>query len=581
MTEALRLSVVVATYERPSAVRRLLAQLTAQSLRPETYEIVVVDDGSTMPVDDYLSDLRPRYGKLTVARRENGGAAAARDEGVRLAGGDILLMLDDDMQVGPRFLEAHLAHHRGEEHMVVLGRIRPDHALPQMPIFERFHAAQLAGLQQALEMGVERPRGRHLYTGNVSMRRRDYLAVGGFDHTLKRSEDRELGLRLEAYGAKFTYAFGEADSIHSSDHTDGSAWLERAWQYGINEVRVARKHPSTVDADPWSFMRVVSPLARPFYSISALEPSLGRGAGRLALKGSEIVDGVGVEKAALTLATLAYGMTYFGGVGSESGGPAGVMKGLAREVCRTRLSTLPRWLEKVRADHEQVRRYRLRYADEKISQDQMSRHLVEKIGFQMMALVRLMQVLREDGSTGPAKTVSRLIRHLYSADVHWDAHIEPGVVVVHGMGQCISPGARIGSGCILFQNVTLGEGADPVSRLVGSPVIEKDVHVGPGATIIGPVTVGAGSKVMAGAVVTGSVPAGSLVKAGDVSIQPRPVRGAFSGNASDDRKCSRSRVRKDEPSSGCGSCDCSSKESRSNPLTLGQPHSCPSSCGSD
>src|SRR5690606_15886780 len=99
------------------------------------------------------------------------------------------------------------------------------------------------------------------------------------------------------------------------------------------------------------------------------------------------------------------------------------------------------------------------------------------------------------------------------AEIHWDADIAPGISIVHGNGLVISKAAKVGPGCILFHQVTLGEGIDPETRAVGAPHLVADVHVGPGAKLLGPITVGAGSKIMAGVVLTRSVPPGSLVQA--------------------------------------------------------------------
>ena len=112
---------------------------------------------------------------------------------------------------------------------------------------------------------------------------------------------------------------------------------------------------------------------------------------------------------------------------------------------------------------------------------------------------------------------SRLIRHAYGAEVHWNTTILDGVAIVHGTGLVLSHRAVVGEGCILFHNVTLGEGLDPETKESGAPTLGRDVHVGPGATLLGPIHVGDGSKIAAGVVLTRSVPAGSLVKA------PEPV----------------------------------------------------------
>jgi serine O-acetyltransferase len=120
--------------------------------------------------------------------------------------------------------------------------------------------------------------------------------------------------------------------------------------------------------------------------------------------------------------------------------------------------------------------------------------------------------------------MSRLIRHLYASDIHWEAEFDPGVMVVHGMGLCISHSARVEGGVILFQGVTLGIGIDPHTRETGAPHVEADVHVGAGATLVGPIRVGARSKIMAGVVLMRSVPEDSLVKAPEAVVEPRAPR---------------------------------------------------------
>ena len=179
----------------------------------------------------------------------------------------------------------------------------------------------------------------------------------------------------------------------------------------------------------------------------------------------------------------------------------------------------------VREDHAMLRHYDGKYGDADrragstpaFATLRFTRDLVTRVGFQMLAACRAMRFCADAGIPLAPQLVSRLIRHAYGSDVHWDATIEPGVVVVHGMGIAVSPAAHIGRGAILFQHVTLGAGVDPESRASGAPRLEQDVHVGPGSTLVGPITVGARSKVSANCFVRTSVPADSLVQA------PQPV----------------------------------------------------------
>jgi serine O-acetyltransferase len=123
-----------------------------------------------------------------------------------------------------------------------------------------------------------------------------------------------------------------------------------------------------------------------------------------------------------------------------------------------------------------------------------------------------------------AQFMSRSIRHVFASDVHWDAELEPGIVIVHGFGLAISYAARVRAGCILFQNVTLGFGPDPETKVGGAPLLERNVHVGIGATLYGPITVGEGTKIMAGCVLSKSVPPRSIVEAAVPQVGLRAPR---------------------------------------------------------
>lgn len=117
------ISVVVPTFGRPGDITRLAAQLAAQTLSPDAYQVVVVDDGSRVDVRTLLRPADYRF-ELLVERQENAGSAAARQRGAERATGDLLVFVDDDMHVGPDYLQAHLQAHQGDGPLVVLGQRR-------------------------------------------------------------------------------------------------------------------------------------------------------------------------------------------------------------------------------------------------------------------------------------------------------------------------------------------------------------------------------------------------------------------------------------------------------------------------
>lgn len=189
-------------------------------------------------------------------------------------------------------------------------------------------------------------------------------------------------------------------------------------------------------------------------------------------------------------------------------------------------NSLRAFIRSVRADYGSVQRYRGKYHGEQVPLGRLPLDAVRKIGFQMLLATRVMRLVRDAGIPLAPQVVSRLIRHLYGAEIHWDTEIADGISMVHGNGVVLSHAATVGPGCILFHNVTLGEGLDPETREAGAPTLERDVHVGPGATLIGPIRVGEGTKIMAGAVLTHSVPPNSIVKPADSEVFSRSTRSA-------------------------------------------------------
>jgi len=188
-------------------------------------------------------------------------------------------------------------------------------------------------------------------------------------------------------------------------------------------------------------------------------------------------------------------------------------------------NALATWARAVRADYANSQRYRAKYHGDEGSVVRLPADAVQKIGFQMMIAMRTMGLLRDARVPLLPQIASRLIRHLYGAEIHWNTTLHHGISIVHGTGLVLSHRAVVGEGCILFHNVTLGEGVDPETKETGAPTLGRDVHVGPGATLLGPIHVGDGTKIMAGAVLTFSVPANSLVRPAEAVVTERaPAR---------------------------------------------------------
>ncbi len=91
------------------------------------------------------------------------------------------------------------------------------------------------------------------------------------------------------------------------------------------------------------------------------------------------------------------------------------------------------------------------------------------------------------------------------------ARIGPGLYIAHTGYIVVNSQTVIGANCTLTQGVTIGHAGGGRDSSGGSPSIGDRVYIGPGAAIIGPITIGDDALVGVGAVVTRSVPARGVV----------------------------------------------------------------------
>ncbi len=193
-------AVVVATYLRAEGLPTLV-RLTLDD--PAVTELIVVVDGCSDGSYECLTGLAAHEERLRPLFVEHRGHLGAVEAGVRAAGSDVIVLLDDDVLPRPGLFTKHARHHVGTSRKVVLGympvsvparRGRGDVATF---LYAAEYERHCARLEQSRDEVLE-----NLWGGNVSLQREDCLAVG-----VKSDEfdtfyfsDREFGIRLAEAG---------------------------------------------------------------------------------------------------------------------------------------------------------------------------------------------------------------------------------------------------------------------------------------------------------------------------------------------------------------------------------------------
>ena len=240
MTDSLRISVVVPTYNRLDTLRHVIPALLAQDVGPAACEVIVADSRSNDGTAEYLAEFAQMAPHLRHLPGSYTGRAGARNAGIAAANGPLVLFTDADIIASPDLLARHLARHADAAPKAVVGcEVQVDSY--EQYVYKRDHPDARRPLHPTTRTRIS---WLYFLTGNASVRKVDLEHVGGFDEdfTGYGHEDLELGYRLERAGIPIHYA---ADAVnyhwHPVPFDQQQGRMELA---GRSTVRFFRKHPS-------------------------------------------------------------------------------------------------------------------------------------------------------------------------------------------------------------------------------------------------------------------------------------------------------------------------------------------------
>lgn len=318
------LSVVVPTHNRREMLQEMLEHLEKQTLDSADFEVVVIDDGGSDSTVEMIESLEVSYGLRGVYQQQS-GPSRARNHGAEVAQGDLLVFMDDDMLPVDGMFSSHVEVLRPDSANVVLGKLMP-WGKGARGGWNRWEERVYARHYDAVEANKRPPSGRRLYSGNFAIWRESFIGAGGFDETLKRGEDVELGFRLERNGAKFHFSPGAA-AYHRGYRTFDS-WRNSAYLYGRTDVELALKrgHMQVLDEISTWYANKQSPI-RALVKASMLggKPVRSIFEGSLRIVGA-VASRFGVTKAAHVSYSLIFNLSYWQGAADEIGGRGALMK---------------------------------------------------------------------------------------------------------------------------------------------------------------------------------------------------------------------------------------------------------------
>ena len=248
-------SFVIPVYNRPYEVDELLSSFTYQYAQDMIKEIIIVEDGSTVPCDEMV-DLYKDSLPLKYLVKPNSGPGDSRNYGVAHAEGEFVIILDSDIVLPDKYIESvtealYPNGLDGEPSCEAFGG--PDRAHFRFtPVQKAINYGMTSffttgGIRGGDRKGKHGPRLDKFYprSYNMGIRRDVYNRLGGFSK-MRFGEDIDFSYRLVESGARCRL-FPTAWVYHKRRATFRQ-FFKQVHNSGIARINLGLRHPGTTKA---------------------------------------------------------------------------------------------------------------------------------------------------------------------------------------------------------------------------------------------------------------------------------------------------------------------------------------------
>ncbi len=245
-----RKSVVIHTYNGAAKIRGALTALQQQK-DSRSYEVIVVIDGSTDHTLEVVNTFRTFFPFLKPVTTPNQGRARARNEGVHHATRSLLVFLDDDVRLAPDAIEKHWDFHNKKANSILFGFLEMDPAHSSKDDFWNYRRTVEAQwrIDHDLEISFQ---NYAITTANMSMPLSVFNELGGFDPSLRDSEDFDFGVRALIKGIGVHYE--PAIRGFHDDFSDIGQYIRRHREYITSKFELVERRPEYVELLPSQFI---------------------------------------------------------------------------------------------------------------------------------------------------------------------------------------------------------------------------------------------------------------------------------------------------------------------------------------
>jgi len=233
-------SVVIPVYNGANIIEPCLRAISQQKFS-KNYEIIVVDDGS----NDETALLVKQFRNVRLIMQPNSGPAAARNNGVKQAKGEIIVFMDADCVAKREFLQEIVKPFKNGN----IAGVQGSYKTRQKEIIARITQLEI---EERYEKMKKRIYIDHIGSYAAAYRRNIFLGEAGFDTSFPKAsgEDTEFSYRLSSKGHKLQF---NPNAV--VEHTHPSTllqYLKVNFVRGFFRIGVYKKHTWKIVDDSYS-----------------------------------------------------------------------------------------------------------------------------------------------------------------------------------------------------------------------------------------------------------------------------------------------------------------------------------------
>ena len=209
------LSVIICTYHRDKYIYNVLKSLADNTLSPEQYEIVLVDNNCTDNTRGECDRFVQNFPDVTLRYfvETNQGLSHARNRGIKESTGDILVYVDDDALVNKEYLQTYYDFFNQYPDIDAAGGpIIPKYETEEPAWMSHFTRSLITGYKYLGDKAKEFPKNDYPGGGNAAYRSSVFEKVGLYNVDLGRkgdslvgAEEKDIFDKMVSLGMRFYY----------------------------------------------------------------------------------------------------------------------------------------------------------------------------------------------------------------------------------------------------------------------------------------------------------------------------------------------------------------------------------------